>query len=237
MPHNANPVPEELERQATPALPVARGATGSGLRCTRPLDRPNNTAGRAISATRRLLEREGYEALTLSAINEEAGIANKTMARYYFGSKDSLVELAMRQAIDEYFSAIFAPLPVEMTVEERIDAYIEALGEMHRTSAFLGFFTVLPHVLRNEALRRKLQVAYDECHAKFVALFFLDERADTESRERLGPIAELATAANDGLAIQCLIHGGVRDLDSFLANLRTCLHLAVAMASSRAARS
>ena len=48
------------------------------------------TARRLLEAARRLLERQGYEALTLEAIGREAG-ENKSLVWYHFGGKPGLL--------------------------------------------------------------------------------------------------------------------------------------------------
>jgi AcrR family transcriptional regulator len=80
-----------------------------------------------IAATIDCIERDGIQNLTIRKIAREAGV-NSAAINYYFGTKDALVETAMRQTLDEM-----------MTMPEEI--FDAAKGEASdRIEAFFGSF-------------------------------------------------------------------------------------------------
>jgi AcrR family transcriptional regulator len=60
----------------------------------------DSARSKIIAATIDCIEREGIQSLTIRKIAREAGV-NGAAINYYFGTKDALVEKAMRRTLDE----------------------------------------------------------------------------------------------------------------------------------------
>jgi AcrR family transcriptional regulator len=136
------------------------------------------TAQRILAAARRVLERDGFDGLRLQAIAEEAGEPKASIA-YHFGNKAGLVATLVDG-------------------ERRIVADRDAQQQ---------FFEVLPHALRDVALRPRVATLYEGYRETVLRCLGAGDEAD---RRRLLPVAMLMIAIVDGLAIQ---HGLDDDLD------------------------
>jgi len=169
------------------------------------------TAQRLVAAARRLLARGGYEALTVEAVAAEAG-AYRDAVRYHFGSKAAFVAtvvdaLAHDQSLEGARKTRGLPAGAA-----RVRALVDA--DRHLTedlSSFRDFFTILPHALRDEELRRRVARLYDWYRSLYV------EALDNEDPVRAADLcgyAHLMTAVTDGLAVQKLLDPANVDLEA-----------------------
>ncbi|MGA2529599.1 MAG: TetR/AcrR family transcriptional regulator [Acidimicrobiales bacterium] len=167
-----------------------------------PMEALPPTAQRLLAAARRLLVRDGFTALTLSAIAEEAE-ESKASIGYHFGNKDGLVAAlvdslthdANRALIQECSSLPAGPARMQALLEG--ESRIVADG-----SSFQAFFEVLPYALRDPSLRRRVAALYDG-YRETVLRCISD--TDPASGPELRSFCALMIAIVDGLAIQyCL---------------------------------
>lgn len=158
------------------------------------------TAQRIVAAARRLLAREGFEALTVDRVAIEAG-EYKDAVRYYFGSKAGMIaavvgSMAHDSSLDG--SVKTRDLPPG---GQRVRALLEAdrrLAEDVATSR--DFLSILPHVLRDDDLRSRVARLYEWYRDLYVRCF--SEGLDEARLHRLALHASLMVAMIDGLAIQ-----------------------------------
>jgi AcrR family transcriptional regulator len=165
-----------------------------------PLDELPPTARRLLAAARHLLAEGGFEALSLQAIASEAG-ESKGSVSYYFRNKQGLVAALVDSLVHDANRALLtetARLPVG---EQRVHALVE--GEQRISSdvqSFTGFFEVLPHALRDPALRPRVAGLYESYRQTVMTC--LGAGAEVAAASRLLPVAALMIAVVDGLSIQ-----------------------------------
>ena len=124
-----------------------------------PLSSLPETARNLLVAAKEIVADEGFEALTLKTVSERAG-ENKAMVSYYFDNKAGLVAAVLDSVIhDEYLASL--DRMKDVAPDERIPRLVE---EMRRMAAsvddFTVFFELLPHVLRDDVLRRRMVMLY-----------------------------------------------------------------------------
>ena len=124
-----------------------------------PLSSLPETAQNLLLAAKEIVAEEGFEALTLKTVSERAG-ENKAMVSYYFDNKAGLVAAVLDSVIhDEYLGSL--DRMKDVTPGERIPRLVE---EMRRMAAsvedFQVFYELLPHVLRDEVLRRRMAMLF-----------------------------------------------------------------------------
>ena len=124
-----------------------------------PLSSLPETARNLLIAAKEIVAEEGFEALTLKTVSERAG-ENKAMVSYYFDNKAGLIAAVLDSVIhDEYLDSL--DRMKDVAHGERIPRLVE---EMQRMAAwaddFQVFYELLPHVLRDEALRRRMAMLY-----------------------------------------------------------------------------
>jgi AcrR family transcriptional regulator len=169
------------------------------------------TARRLVAAARRILVRDGFNAITVEAVAVEAG-AYRDSVRYYFGSKSGLLA-AVVDAISTDQSAEGSRDVRELPPgPERVHALVDADRRLAADSAaFQDFFRLLPHVLQDDELRSRVAALYGWYREQYLRAF---GDADSEEAGRdLQNYASLMVAVIDGLAIQKALDPGGLDLD------------------------
>jgi AcrR family transcriptional regulator len=165
-----------------------------------PLEELPPTARRLLAAARHLLAEGGFGALSLQAIAREAG-ESKGSVSYYFRNKQGLVVALVDSLVHDANRALLtetAGLPVG---GQRVHALVE--GEQRISmdvQAFTGFFEVLPHALRDPALRPRVAGLYESYRQTVMTCLGADTGEVTAPR--LLPLAALMIAVVDGLSIQ-----------------------------------
>ncbi|NLE23201.1 MAG: TetR/AcrR family transcriptional regulator [Actinobacteria bacterium] len=177
-----------------------------------PLSSLPETARNLLIAAKEIVAEDGFEALTLKAVSERAG-ENKAMVAYYFDNKAGLVAAVLESVIhDEYLDSLDRMKNV--TPDERIPRLV---GEMQRMAAwaddFQVFYELLPHALRDEALRRRLAMLYRWYWKMKLEWFGIGDGAAALADPDLLGLAQLLSAIIDGLAVQTAV-----DPDVDLAN-------------------
>jgi len=183
-----------------------------------PLSALPETAQKLLLAAKGIIANDGFDALTLNSVSAASG-ENKAMIAYYFGNKAGLVAAVLDSVIhDEYIASQDRMKDVDP--KRRTQRLVEEMRRMDAAvEEFRVFFELLPHVLRDETLRRRIASLYTWYWS--VKLEWLGIRSPAhglEDPELLG-LAQLLSAVIDGLAIQAAI-----DPDLDLANPYRIFH-------------
>jgi AcrR family transcriptional regulator len=169
-----------------------------------PLSALPETAQKLLLAAKSIIASDGFAALTLNAVSAASG-ENKAMISYYFGNKAGLVAAVLDSVIhDEYIASQDRMKDVDP--ECRTQRLVEEMRRMDAaTEEFRVFFELLPHVLRDETLRRRIALLYTwYWRVKLEWLGVAEASRALEDPELLG-LAQILSAVIDGLAIQAAI--------------------------------
>jgi len=194
----------EGEIDATHAATPPSGGHGGHGAFSDPLPALPETARNLLLAAKRIIATSGFEALTLSSVSAMSG-ENKAMIAYYFGNKAGLVAAVLDSVIhDEYVASQDRMKDVDP--ERRRHQLIEEMRRMAgATGEFRVFFEMLPHVLRDDALRRRIAQLYRWYWSmKLEWLGVAGPTAALDDPELLG-LAQLLSAVIDGLAVQAAV--------------------------------
>jgi AcrR family transcriptional regulator len=182
----------------------------------------NPTALRILNAAKHLLANKGFSALTFEGIAAEAGV-NKAATRYHFGSKAGLLEALVDEIVLDECASLAHDMSTDASLDERLDSFFSSVRRIAvDPGTFDGFFDVLPHALRDKALRKRLVYLYEvwyQWNLEWLDVVSLED----ERREALEGLGRLAAACIDGIAIQSSIHGRTYDPESTLRAFRLCL--------------
>jgi AcrR family transcriptional regulator len=189
-----------------------------------PLSSLPETARNLLVAAKGVIADEGFEALTLKAVSERAG-ENKAMVSYYFDNKAGLVAAVLDSVIhDEYLLSL--DRMKDVAPDERIPRLVEEMRRMAESvEDFTVFFEILPHVLRDEALRRRMAMLFRwYWKMKLEWLGIRDGAEGLADPDQLG-VAQLLSAIIDGLAIQVAVDPDVDLANPYraLARMLECL--------------
>jgi len=165
------------------------------------------TARRILTAAFRVLERDGYEGLSLRRIAAEAG-ETRSLIAYHFENKAGLVATLVDSLWHD----------ADVRLEHEVKALVAdprgrlfALTGLHlrlarQSGLYRTYFDLLPHILRDDDARSRLTRTYrsyrrigELCLAPAVG-----ERADPLA------LATLLLAAGEGLGVQVLLDGDDR---------------------------
>jgi TetR/AcrR family transcriptional regulator, regulator of biofilm formation and stress response len=158
------------------------------------------TAARILEAARRILARDGFRALTFEKIAAEAG-ENPALIRYHFGSKAGLITTLVDSVM--YLESV--ELIEQLTRVPQGEERRKALFRLHErfardTASYRMFYEIIPHIMRDEELRPHLRDLFD-WYRKLDA-WALGAQAGTQTPAQLDPLALLAVALADGVALQ-----------------------------------
>ena len=169
------------------------------------------TAQRILGAARRILVRDGFTALTLSAIAEEAQ-ESKASIGYHFGNKDGLVAALVDSLTHDANRALIQECSSLPPGPARMQALLEGESRIVAdVSSFRAFFEVLPYALRDPSLRRRVAALYDG-YRETVWRCITD--GDPTMTAELRSFCALMIAIVDGLAIQYCLDPEGADLAS-----------------------
>jgi AcrR family transcriptional regulator len=180
-----------------------RGADGpSRLTFDDPLPTLPETARNLLLAAKHIVAYQGFHALTLNAVSAASG-ENKAMIAYYFGNKAGLVAAVLDSVIhDEYVASLDRMKHVDP--ERRSRQLVDEMGRMaSATDEFRVFFEMLPHVLRDDALRPRIAQLYRWYWN--VKLQWLEAGEGALDDPELLGLTQLLSAVIDGLAVQVAI--------------------------------
>jgi AcrR family transcriptional regulator len=175
-----------------------------------PSDSLPPTARGILDAARRLVDRSGYQALTFDRIAAESG-SNKSMIRYYFGSKDGLVAALVDDLAHD--SALgFLELAQQTCGSDTLrKSHQAATREFMFGPSFRSLFDLLPEALHRPALAELVASLY-EWYREVEIICFGGDAAEPESDVRA--LAGLQMAVIDGLALQLALGTDQTDVDA-----------------------
>jgi AcrR family transcriptional regulator len=158
------------------------------------------TGQRILDAARRILDRDGFDALTFEAIAAESG-ENRASIRYHFGSKAGLIGTLVDAVMYEGSVAVIRAVMESPSAAERRHALID----VHRQIAlereeYATFFDLIPRILRDAELRERFKQLF--VWYRDIDSWALASADDQETRATFRPLATLTTAVLDGLALQ-----------------------------------
>jgi AcrR family transcriptional regulator len=193
---------------AGPAADASGELVIDGRRRQRAFDDPLSslpeTAQRLLLAAKGLIATEGFGALTLNAVSAASG-ENKAMISYYFGNKAGLVAAVLDSVIhDEYIAS--QDRMKNVRPQDRCEKLIDEMRRMDTASdEFRVFFELLPHVLRDETLRRRIALLYRWYWGLKLEWLGVDGGTGALEDPDLLGLTQLLSAVIDGLAVQLAI--------------------------------
>jgi AcrR family transcriptional regulator len=195
----------EGERPATGTVDKPTAARGRlQFAFEDPLSALPETAQRLLLAAKDIIAIDGFDSLTLNAVSTASG-ENKAMISYYFGNKAGLVAAVLDSVIhDEYIAS--QDRMKDVAPRDRCQKLIEEMRRMDMAAEeFRVFFELLPHVLRDETLRRRIALLYKWYWSlKLEWLGVAGGPSALEDPDLLG-LTQLLSAVIDGLAVQLAI--------------------------------
>jgi len=173
-----------------------------------PLSALPETAQKLLLAAKAIIANEGFHALTLNSVSTLSG-ENKAMISYYFGNKAGLVAAVLDSVIhDEYITS--QDRMKDVRPRDRCQKLIDEMRRMDTASEeFRVFFELLPHVLRDETLRRRIALLYQWYWSLKLEWLGLPGGAGALDDPDLLGLTQLLSAVIDGLAVQLAIDPGL----------------------------
>jgi AcrR family transcriptional regulator len=205
-----------------PGKPRKRGRPRAGADPQGPLDEwidgLSPTAIHIVEAGRAVLVAEGYEAVTIERVAQDANVSPPTIRRL-FVSKAGLLHAIFSRLEAEAWGALTAEVAGIEPPAARLEAYVRGLGRLIATAdSGVGLTEVLAHGLRDPILRGKFAADYDMARDGTLDLADLTG-GDGERASRRRALASLVVATIDGLSLQVAADPGGVDLDETFAVL------------------
>jgi AcrR family transcriptional regulator len=169
-----------------------------------PLSELPETARKLLLAAKRIIAGDGFGALTLNRVAAESG-ENKAMIAYYFGNKAGLAAAVLDSVIhDEY--VVSRRRMRTLDPDQRREQLVREMRHMSDAAdEFVVFFELLPHVLRDETLRRRMAELYKwYWNAKLEWLGVGGAGGAAADADLLG-LSQVLSAVIDGLALQAAL--------------------------------
>lgn len=160
------------------------------------------TARRLLEAAIRVLDREGFKALTFEKTGREAG-ENAALIRYHFGSKAGLISVLADAVLYRRASEMIKVLSAQPAGKARREALFRMQHEMltKDVTGFVRLFELVPNARRDEELRAKIHDVMRWFRA-FDAWALGCEDPSPEQYAAIEPLAVLTPAMLNGLALQ-----------------------------------
>ena len=188
----------EAEPKRGPGRPRTR-AKALQLRALDPIASLPPTAVRILEAARRILVRDGFSALSLSAVADEAG-ESKASIGYHFGNKDGMIVALVDSLVHEANRGLVTQTHQYPMGEQRLRVLMEGeLRIIEDSASFVALLEILPYAMRQESLRTRIAELY--VGYRDTVLSALDAQ-DDPNRSALASFASLTIAVVDGLSIQ-----------------------------------
>jgi len=169
------------------------------LRLQDPITSLPPTARRLLDAAKVILGRDGFPALTLSAVATEADESKASIA-YHFGNKEGLIVALLDSLVHEANRGLITDTQVYPMGEQRLRVLMEGERKIiEDTGSFVMLLEILPYAMRDESLRRRIADLY--VGYRDTVLSVLDVQ-DDPNRAPLAAFAMLTIAVVDGLSIQ-----------------------------------
>ena len=186
------------ESKRGPGRPRTR-AKALLLRALDPIASLPPTAVRILEAARLILVRDGFSALSLSAVANEAG-ESKASIGYHFGSKDGMIVALVDSLVHEANRELVTQAHLHPMGEQRLRVLMEGeLRIIQDSTSFVALLEILPYATRQESLRTRIAELY--AGYRDTVAHALDA-LDDPHRASLAAFASLTIAVVDGLSIQ-----------------------------------
>lgn len=179
-----------------------------------PIDSLPPVARDILQAAMRIIERDGFKALTYQAIGAESG-GYKDSVRYYFGGKDGLIQAVFDATSHDESLRAYAEGCQHPPGSARIHSIIMASRTLPASPGNRVMWELLPHVLRNEHLRERVADLYELYRNHYREVFGAGDDPDRQALVRR--YATLAIAVLDGLAMQKALDPERVELDELFA--------------------
>jgi|SRR5665647_1682233 len=189
-----------------------------------PVDDPGavlpRTAQDILSAARKLLEEEGYRAVSYNKVAKLAGVDKGTIA-YHFGNKAGLVAAVMDSLIHDECIAVLQEIRHLSGSDDRIHRVVDGMRRITIASDNQrGWFKMLPQVMDEPELRSLIQRVYAWYFTINLEWLGIDPEALAHSAEARG-LAQVVCALSDGMAVQLCL--GTIEGDDAWATFETML--------------
>jgi AcrR family transcriptional regulator len=216
--------------------PRKRGRPRAGADPQGPLDEwidgLSPTAIHIVETGRRVLVAEGYEAVTLERVAQEANVSPPTIRRL-FVSKAGLLHAIFGRLEAEEWEKLTAEVKDIEPPAARLEACVRGLGRLISTAdAGVGLTEVLAHGVRDPILREKFAFDYELARRGWLELAELDDAAAAAAADpaatppadpgvagRRHALASLIVATIDGLSLQVATDPEAVDLGTTFAVL------------------
>lgn len=168
------------------------------------------TARGILDAARSLLVERGYRGLTFDAIAAESG-SNKSMIRYYFGSKDGLIAALVDDLTHDSAVELLEIAKKAQGAEDALTAHLQATRKLMEDPSFKSLFDIVPEAMRRGYVRESLASLYG-WYREIEAECF--RNTTPKGNPDLRVLASLHMAVIDGLALQLALDEKSVDLDA-----------------------
>jgi AcrR family transcriptional regulator len=152
-----------------------------------------------IRAAQRILKRDGFAKLSFETIAAEAGVYTSAI-RYYFGSKDGLVEALVDATTHDASLQVYERSRIESDARLRVRTAVLESSRLSLSEAYQTLWEMLPHILRSKRLRGRVAGLYELYREHHEEVF--QGGGDPLGRETVRSYASLFLAVLDGIAIQ-----------------------------------
>ena len=175
------------------------------------LDGLSPTQIHIIEAGRRLLLEEGYEAVTIERVAQEANVDSTTVRRLFL-TKASLVHAIWDRLQIEPWADLVQRIR-EVPEEQRLDAYVRSLADLLANERIgIAMAEVVAHGLRDEVIRGEVAADYDIARDGTFEVTCLGEGEGEDARRRR-TVVSMIVAQIDGLSMQNAADPDAVDLD------------------------
>ena len=191
------------------------------------------TAVRILKAARRLVAKQGYHALSLQAVANEAGVLKSTIA-YHFGDKAGLVSSLTESLIHDVNTSVVHSLDSIPPGHERLHQLLIAQRQTAEATAYWRLlFALAPEIAKDKKLRTRFEALMNWYYE--VVLRGLGIWREGEDNEAGRLLVSLFLAVLEGLALQRQLFPGTSDLDAQFALWESIItpHLDRVLAQSR----
>ncbi len=176
--------------------PQSPGAAGSPL--INPVEHMSDTARSILEAARKLLRRDGFEALSVGAVATMAG-EHKSTVIYHFGDKAGLITALTDAMLFDLRPEVIPSLGAHAGSEERLRFLLDFHVKAARDSEYWRtLFDLIPHFVRDRRLHARFAALMHSYYGEVLRILDLEGLPADEA----DVIASLMLSALEGFALQ-----------------------------------
>jgi AcrR family transcriptional regulator len=169
---------------------------------------------RILEAAQRILDRDGFTALSFDAIAAEADVYKQAI-QYYFGNKEGLVEALVDVATHDVSLRVYSRSAEQMGLEARLRTVVNESRSLPMSEGYRAIWELLPHMLRSEGLRDAVAALYDAFRHHYDQVF--EASGTPVDPETARDYASIMLAVIDGIAMQKALDPKGVDVDRIFA--------------------